>query len=172
MPMGHDKIIRNRCGVLLASYGPRKADIDGNVVEAPHDPEFWGVYRHNAVGEARHILDAPTQLDAQRAADQIAKGQRLTVAYIAMGVHYFLDGAPIHIMAAMQERFGGEVDFVDDITEYAGMLDVLVDTPDGRRGCFAYEVAQPFGYKLAWAVLHGMYVDPKELARSLLAPLL
>jgi hypothetical protein len=52
--------------LLLASYGPRKADV---IEASPSEAEFWSVYRHDAVnGEAFHVADTRTETDARTVA--------------------------------------------------------------------------------------------------------
>jgi len=92
----------------------------------------------------------------------------LTIAYLAMGAQNVLDhqgGIPDEL----SEQFGGEMGFISEIIGHAPMLDAKgFEAEDRLTQVFPYEVAQPFGERMAHALIDGEKIDPAALADSLI----
>lgn len=86
----------------------------------------------------------------------------LTTAYFAFGIRDAFDDADLDEgYVACIELFGGELGFVQACLDvgFRNLDDTVITRSNERGHLFVYEVAQPFGQKVAAYVL-GHYVLP------------
>ena len=85
----------------------------------------------------------------------------LTIAYIALGAADAIAECGHDAVADIWR--GPELNLVEEVIAWAGLLDALAETAD-LVGCFAYEVAQPFGEELTRALLTDSQCDARAVA--------
>lgn len=92
----------------------------------------------------------------------------LTIAYLAMGAQNVIDWEG-GLTEALSDQYSGELGFIGEVISHASMLDDLgAAAADNLIGIFPYEVAQPFGERLASAMFDGSQIDTKQLAMKLI----
>lgn len=102
-----------------------------------------------------------------------------TVAFIAIGAHEALRKAR-HISGSGRltyravdlayERHEGQLGFISEVISHALHLDQLAEEAGHRlAGCFAYEVAEPFGETYADALIAQTGETPESIAARLVA---
>lgn len=169
MPLEFDTAIDAPAGVILASYGPRQFGVGGETVESvePAAAQFWGVYRHNELGEAEFFADGRDVDSAKAVAELLSTHAKPdTVAFIALGVGAYFAEHP-GVQSAV-----GQLDLVSAAVSYAATIDTLAQGLEIDSLCFAYNVTKPFG---RWAVQQQVNcggIDPKKAVgeiRALLA---
>jgi len=92
----------------------------------------------------------------------------LTIAYVAIGADDAIHAMQDRGTNCDFEKWGGELGFIEEVTNHALMLDRLADGQE-LAGCFVYEVAQPFGFKMASAIYEGSKVSAEDVGRQLVA---
>lgn len=160
-----DTQIKDACGGVIASFGPRKLVGDGSSPGDTHielaDPEtaeFWSVFRHDAEGFARCIGDAAESRSAQYFAEQASQASPLTVAYLAMGAQRYLASADVEAPDDMDE-------FVAALIRFAPAIERAVEGRGDLCGVEPIEVASSFGQWAADQFLTFGFVPPADAAR-------
>jgi len=85
----------------------------------------------------------------------------LTTAYIAIGAAQAIAECGHEAVANVWR--GAELHLIETVIAWAEALELLADQID-LAGCFAYEVAEPFGKELTLALLTERDCDVKALA--------
>jgi hypothetical protein len=93
----------------------------------------------------------------------------LSIAWVAIGAMRELDRRG-GLSSQQCDAFGGQLGFVSAIVDHPSvpLLDEIADAvEDGLTGVFAYEVAEPFGARVAAALLDDEPIDRNALAQQL-----
>ena len=85
----------------------------------------------------------------------------LTIAYIAIGAANAIAERGHDAVADIWR--GPELELIAEVIAWARLLDVLAESVN-LDGCFAYEVAQPFGEELTRALLTDSQRNTREIA--------
>lgn len=99
----------------------------------------------------------------------------LTIAYLAIGAASAIN-ARGSLPSAVSDAFGGQLGFIEDVTDHALMLDTMADDlANDMDGVFLYEIAEPFGEEYAERLIayttgeEANAPDPRTLAMRLFA---
>ncbi len=87
--------------------------------------------------------------------------EHLTVAYISIGAAEAIAECGHDAVAGVWR--GPELELIAEVTAWAALLDALAETAD-LAGCFAYEVAQPFGKELTRTLLTDSQCNARAVA--------
>lgn len=91
----------------------------------------------------------------------------LTIAYIAIGAHQAIRESPNGMLPYdVCDKYEGQMNFIEEIIAPARLLDRIADeiaSKGAMNYVFLYEVAEPFGYQYAQALIRGEEVNLRAL---------
>lgn len=130
--------------------------------------------RHYSEAERKH-LDALADdlLLAELGKAPVTTPEPVTIAYIAIGAQQALRDGDRVLVDRLTEAHDGQFRLIESVCAHALLLDQMAAAVEGGlHGVFAYEIAEPFGYRYVCALMIEAAPNATDLARGLFAEML